>query len=158
MSNPFKRGQAVTFEITSRNGGTGTGRFVGLSENRGRCIVRLENGQKVQPFISKVQAIDDMQPETGKKRTMQGNTRKPARGNVRDRASHQASSTPEPAAAKASKTSGRKVAKNDDALLMAIMDKLDMILARLEDLASVGQTRSRQSIVVDGQQPETTVM
>jgi hypothetical protein len=117
MSNPFKRGQAVTFEITSRNGGTGTGRFVGLSENRGRCIVRLENGRKVQPFISKVQAIDDAQPEAGKQRAMQGNTRKPARSNARGRASQHASSMPAPAVADASKTSGRKVAKNDDALL-----------------------------------------
>jgi hypothetical protein len=143
MSNPFKRGQAVTFEITSRNGGTGTGRFVGMSENRGRCIVRLENGQKVQPFISKVQAIDDAQPEAEKQRTMQGNTRKPARGNVRSRASHHAS--PEPAAAKASKTSGRTLAQNNDSLLMAIIDKLDMILARLEALASVGQDRLMNS-------------
>jgi hypothetical protein len=145
MSNPFKRGQAVTFEITSRNGGTGTGRFVGMSENRGRCVVRLENGQKVQPFVSKVQAIDDAQPETGKQRTIQGNTRKPASGNARGRASRHASSTPEPAVAKASKTSGRKVAKNDDSLLMAIMDKLDMILARLEELASVGQDQLMNS-------------
>jgi hypothetical protein len=135
MPNRFKRGQAVQYEIAGRTGNvtTATGTFKAMGD-RGRCIIKRDDGGEASPFVSKVQAID-------------GNESKPARAAAKPtrRATKMtvSRSTPKARAGRASpkatpkpdrKASPRKASSPTGIQheIAALHAKLDLILRHLD--------------------------
>lgn len=151
MPNPFKRGQAVTFESKGRTGKItkGTGTFKSMGE-RGRCVIRLEDGGEAAPYLSQVQAADAQPPHPKAPRTAKRPASAAARSTARGRASTR---TPAQTAGKPAKQSPARKAASSGAntRLAAIEAKLDLILSRLNAEANPNQPRQVPTTTVDEQ-------